>query len=210
MGVADVLGALNEAIRNCTRCRLAESRINALCGEGRPDANLMLIAQAPGRVEDKEGSMFIGPSGKVLDELLQLAHIDRKEVYMTNLVKCMLPKYRRPKSDEIAICSRYLKREIALVHPTVMASLGFFATRYLFEKYELALPPKPEFRGVYGKIVKVGDNIILPLQHPAAVLYNDAIKDVMVQNYLVLGEIFTELMKNRTRSRRLTTAPGSG
>ncbi|MBC2710745.1 MAG: uracil-DNA glycosylase [Desulfosarcina sp.] len=176
MGVADVLGALNEAIRNCTRCRLAESRINALCGEGRPDANLMLIAQ----------------------------------VYMTNLVKCMLPKYRRPKSDEIAICSRYLKREIALVHPTVMASLGFFATRYLFEKYELALPPKPEFRGVYGKIVKVGDNIILPLQHPAAVLYNDAIKDVMVQNYLVLGEIFTELMKNRTRSRRLTTAPGSG
>ena len=87
------LDDLNEEIKRCQKCRLYKSRINALCGEGDPNAKLMLIAQAPGENEDREGKMFIGPSGKVLDELLEISDIDRKEIYMTNLVKCMLPKY---------------------------------------------------------------------------------------------------------------------
>lgn len=201
MGVLDSLKTLNEAIRGCTRCRLAETRIHALCGEGPPDADLLLVAQAPGRVEDREDRMFIGPSGQVLDELLQSAAIDRKAVYMTNLVKCMLPKYRRPKADEIASCSRWLERELTLIRPTVVTPLGFFATRFLFARYGLALPPKAEFSSLYGQRVAMGDAILLPLQHPAAVLYNPAIKDVMVQNYLVLKKIFADLMKNRKRTR---------
>jgi DNA polymerase len=201
MGVLDSLKTLNQAIRGCTRCRLAKTRIHALCGEGPPDAELLLVAQAPGRVEDREGRMFIGPSGHVLDELLQSAAIDRQAVYMTNLVKCMLPKYRRPKADEIAICSRWLEAELALIRPTVVASLGFFATRFLFTRYGLALPPKAEFSGVYGQRVAVGDLILLPLQHPAAVLYNPAIKDVMVRNYRLLGEIYADLIKTRKRTR---------
>jgi len=202
MGILDSLKTLNEEILGCTRCRLAETRIHALCGEGPPDAELLLVAQAPGRVEDREGRMFIGPSGQVLDELLQSAAVDRKAVYMTNLVKCMLPGYRRLKSDEIAVCSRYLDREMALVRPTVVAPLGFFATRWLFAKYGLAVPPKPEFRGVYGQRLAAGDTIILPLQHPAAVLYNAAIKDVMVRNYRLLGEIFENVIKTRKRTRQ--------
>jgi uracil-DNA glycosylase len=201
MGVLDSLKTLNEAIRSCTRCRLAETRIHALCGEGPPDADLLLVAQAPGRVENREGRMFIGPSGQVLDELLQSAAIDRQAVYMTNLVKCMLPKYRRPKADEIASCSRWLEGELALIRPTVVASLGFFATRFLFTRYGLALPPKAEFSGVYGQRVAVGDLILLPLQHPAALLYNSAIKDVMVRNYRLLGEIYADLIKTRKRIR---------
>jgi DNA polymerase len=201
MGVLDSLKTLNQAIRGCTRCRLAKTRIHALCGEGPPDAELLLVAQAPGRVEDREGRMFIGPSGHVLDELLQSAAIDRQAVYMTNLVKCMLPKYRRPKADEIASCSRWLEGELALIRPTVVASLGFFATRFLFTRYGLALPPKAEFSGVYGQRVAVGDLILLPLQHPAAVLYNPAIKDVMVRNYRLLGEIYADLIKTRKRTR---------
>jgi DNA polymerase len=201
MGVLDSLKTLNQAIRACTRCRLAETRIHALCGEGPPDADLLLVAQAPGRVEDREGRMFIGPSGQVLDKLLQSAAIDREAVYMTNLVKCMLPKYRRPKADEIASCSRWLEVELALIHPTVVASLGFFATRFLFGRYGLALPPKAEFSSLYGRRVAVGDTILLPLQHPAAVLYNPAIKAVMVRNYRLLGEIFVDLIKTPKRTR---------
>ena len=106
---------LNEEIRACNKCRLSETRINALPGEGDLNARLMLIAQAPGENEDQEGIMFIGPSGKVLDELLQMSGVDRREIYMTNLVKCMLPKYRKPKQDEIDICSDYLDREIELI-----------------------------------------------------------------------------------------------
>jgi len=135
---------LNKEIRKCNKCRLSETRINALCGEGNLNANLMLIAQAPGKNEDREGKMFIGPSGKVLDELLRMANIDRKEIYMTNLVKCMLPKYRKPKRDEIEICSKYLDKEIELINPALIAPLGHYAT-----KYTLCLPSKPEFHKIY-------------------------------------------------------------
>jgi len=131
---------INSGIKRCTRCRLSETRIHALCGEGKLSAKLMLVAQAPGEKEDKSGTMFIGPSGKVLDELLKMAHIDRKNIYMTNLVKCMLPKYRRPKSDEINMCSRYLDREIELISPEILAPLGYFATRYIFGKYDIPIP----------------------------------------------------------------------
>jgi uracil-DNA glycosylase family 4 len=115
----------------------------------------------PGTNEDREGRMFIGPSGKVLDELLRIVHIDRKEIYMTNLIKCMLPKYRKPKSDEIAICSWYLDREIEFINPRILASLGYYPTRYLFGKYFIPSPPKSEFHGVYGKFFEAGNKEIL-------------------------------------------------
>ena len=174
---------VNAEIRRCTRCRLADTRIHALCGEGDLSAGLMLIAQAPGEKEDRSGRMFIGPSGKVLDELLEIARIERKAVYMTNLVKCMLPKYRRPKSDEIEICSRYLDREIDIVNPDILVPLGYFATRFIFVKYHIPLPYKSEFHRLYGEVVEADNKYILPLRHPAAALYNPSIKEVMTENY---------------------------
>ncbi len=174
---------INAEIQRCTRCRLSKTRIHALCGEGNVSAKLMLIAQAPGENEDRIGKMFIGPSGKVLDELLEIAHIDRNNIYMTNLVKCMLPKYRRPKSDEINMCSRYLEREIELISPEILAPLGYFSTRYILKKYDIPIPSKPEFRKLYGKVVETDNKQILPLQHPAAVLHDGSIKEVLVRNY---------------------------
>ena len=186
------LDALNEEVKRCTKCRLSESRINALCGEGDPNARLMLIAQAPGENEDREGKMFIGPSGKVLDELLEMAGIDRKELYMTNLVKCMLPKCRKPKRDEIESCSRYLDREIELIDPEVLAPLGYHAIKYIFEKYAIALPPKSEFHKICGKVFSAGNKKIVPLQHPAVVLYNRSMKEVLIKNYRKLKEVLSE------------------
>jgi len=94
------------------KCRLSKTRMNAICGEGNLNAKIMLIAQAPGEKEDKEGRMFVSPSEKELDELLRSAGISRQAVYMTNLIKCMLLKYRKPKEDEIEACSYYLDEEI--------------------------------------------------------------------------------------------------
>ena len=184
---------LDKEIRECKKCSLAETRINAICGEGNPYAKLMLIAQAPGETEDREGRMFIGPSGKVLDELLRAVQIDREEIYMTNLVKCMLPKYRKPKSEEIKICRQYLDREIELVNPGILASLGYYATRYLFEKYAFPLPPRQEFQEVYGKVLKADDKQIIPVQHPAALLYNSSIKTVMLNNYRNMQAVLSNL-----------------
>jgi DNA polymerase len=184
---------LNEEIRKCNKCRLSDTRINALCGEGNPNAKLMLIAQAPGENEDREGKMFIGPSGKVLDELLRTTNITREEIYMTNLVKCMLPKYRNPKQDEIEICSKYLDEEIEIINPKVLVPLGYYATRYIFKKHSCSLPSsKEEFYKVYGKLFLAGDRKILPLQHPAALLYNPSLKEEMTKNYRKMKVLLTD------------------
>ena len=109
------ISKLNKIIKRCKKCRLNTTRKHAICGEGDLDAKLMLVAQAPGFKEDEVGKMFIGPSGKVIDDLLELNNVKRENLYMTNLIKCMLPKYRNPKHDEIDICSEYLDEEIKLI-----------------------------------------------------------------------------------------------
>ncbi len=174
---------LNKEIKKCHKCRLSETGINALCGEGNQNANLMLIAQAPGEKEDREGRMFIGPSGKVLDKLLIKADINRKEIYMTNLIKCMLPKNRKPKQDEIKVCSDYLNEEIKLVNPKILVPLGYYAIKYIFEKYAVSFPSKQEFHTICGNPIVVENKIIFPLQHPASILYDNSREDEMIKNY---------------------------
>ena len=186
---------LNDEIKKCENCRLAKTRTNVLGGEGHLHAELMLIAQAPGEHEDREGRMFIGPSGKVLDELLKTICIDRKEIYMTNLIKCMLPKNRKPKSDEITACSSYLDQEIELIDPAILAPLGYYATRYIFRKYSISLPPKPKFREVYGNVLEIDDRRIIPLQHPAAILHDISIKSTLVKNYHKMQVLYMSQLK---------------
>ena len=183
---------LNKEIKECRKCRLSETRINAICGEGNLDARIMFIAQAPGENEDKKGMMFIGPSGKVLDELLKISHVDRKEFYITNLVKCMLPRYRKPKQDEIDICGNYLNKEIEIIEPDILVPLGYYSTRYLFKKYDLLMPPKKEFYTVYGKLLIVDSKKILPLRHPAAILHNPSLKKILIKNYRKLKTLSEE------------------
>lgn len=183
---------LNKKIKRCNKCRLSETRMNALCGEGNIDAKLMLIAQAPGENEDRDGIMFIGPSGKVLDELLRTSNVEREELYMTNLVKCMLPKYRTPKQDEIDTCSDYLDKEIELINPEVLIPLGHYATSHIFKKYSLPLPSKQEFYILYGELFLTDNKKILPLQHPATMLYHPHIKDEMAKNYHKLNVLLND------------------
>jgi len=186
MAIDDLMRELNQEIRSCGKCKLAETRVNALCGEGNLNAKLMLIAQAPGKNEDREGRMFIGPSGKVLDEILAAVQVDRKEIYMTNLIKCMLPKNRRPKRQEIEICRQYLEREMEIIKPKALAPLGYFATRYLFAKYEISFGSRQIFPELCGKLLVVSGQGILPLPHPAVVLYNGSIKQEVINNYSML------------------------
>ena len=184
MEIDQLIDVLNEEIRGCNRCRLAETRTNAICGEGNLRAQIMLIAQAPGKNEDREGRMFIGPSGKVLDELLSTADIERKEIYMTNLIKCLLPKCRRPKSDEIEICSQYLDREIELINPGVMVPLGYYATRYVLMRYNILVPDgRADFKALYGRLFLAQNLKILPLPHPAVLLYDNSFKTRMLEKY---------------------------
>jgi uracil-DNA glycosylase family 4 len=174
---------LNENIRNCRKCSLLETRTNALCGEGNVDAKLMLIAQAPGMREDRAGRMFIGPSGKILNELLHTAHIDRQEIYMTNLIKCILPNNKKPESDEIEICSKYLDKEIDFIDPKIIAPLGNYAIQYTFKKYSVPLPPRTTMRTVYGRVMLGGKRKILAVQHPSVLLYSKSVKQQLILYY---------------------------
>lgn len=193
MNKIEKIEKLNLEIRNCRRCRLSETRTNAILGEGNIDSKIMIVAQAPGESEDKEGRMFIGPSGKVLDELFGQAGIRRGDIYMTNLIKCKLPKYRKPKRDEIESCSPYLDREIEIIQPDIIVTLGHFASSYILEKYFIEKPQ--DFKQVYGRAfyTKSG-KVILPLRHPAALLYNPELKDVMVEDYRKISTVMGELV----------------
>ncbi|KAA0006602.1 MAG: uracil-DNA glycosylase [Thermoplasmata archaeon] len=183
---------LNIEIRNCRRCRLSQTRTNVVLGEGDINSRIMIVAQAPGENEDKEGRMFIGPSGKVLDELFEHAGIRRKDVYMTNLIKCKLPKYRKPKRDEIESCSPYLDREIEIIQPDMIVTLGYFASSYILEKY--LIEESQDFRQVYGRAfyTKSG-KIVLPLRHPAALLYNPELEESMMEDYRKVGIVMEGL-----------------
>ncbi len=183
---------LNNKIKNCIKCRLCKTRTQVLCGEGNLYAKIMLVAQAPGNKEDKEGRMFIGPSGKVLDYLLKSNKVQRDELYMTNLIKCILPKYRKPKQNEIDICSDFLDEEIKLINPNFLIPLGHYATKYLFQKYNLNVPSKSDFYRLYGKLFLSNNQKILPLQHPATALYKPMLKQLLENNYHKLYVISKE------------------
>ena len=168
---------LNEEIRKCRRCGLWKTALHKVVGEGNLNARVMLVAQAPGKIENEKGKMFLGPSGKVLDELFGEAGINRKQIYMTNLIKCMLPKYRKPKKKEIETCSYFLDREIEIVNPEILVPLGFYASQYIFNKYGIKMPE--EF---YGKLF-MWERKIYPLRHPASLLYHNELKEKMVGEY---------------------------
>ncbi len=183
MGKKQQLNQLNQQIQTCQRCRLADTRKHALPGEGSPNARLFLIAQAPGEVEDENGNMFLGPSGKVLDNLLNAAGILREEIYMTNLIKCHLPKNRKPKGEEIQACHNYLDEEIRIIKPAFLIPMGHYATRYLLQKYDQKIPSKHEFYRLYGILLYIQKQKIYPVQHPAASLHDQSLKPILEKNY---------------------------
>jgi DNA polymerase len=166
------LEKLNKELVNCRDCHLCETRQQVLRGEGNLAARFFLVALSPGEQEDEAGRMFIGPAGKVLDELLEKAGIKRSEVYISNLIKCNLPQNRKPRMREIEACHKYLDEEIEIIQPGFIVPLGFYAGRYILEKYH-AQPPsaKADYHELYGKLFYADGQKIYLLPHPASLLY---------------------------------------
>ena len=181
------LDVLNYQIRACERCSLSATRKHALTGEGNINARIMFIALSPGGKEDSENKMFIGPSGQVFNRLLQAAGINRNLVFMTNLVKCMLPKNRKPSMEEIKSCSIFLNDEILIIQPKIIVPLGYFATRTILTKYhDNSLAMGKSFTEINGKLIFLNDQKIFPLPHPAALLYNPSFEPDTIEKYKIL------------------------
>ncbi len=187
------LSILKEKIKNCYKCPLSETRKNSLPGEGNTRTRVMLVAQAPGEKEDTEGRMFVGPTGNALDELFEKLGLKKSDFYLTNLVKCMLPDYRKPKHEEIEACSEYLDREIELIEPEIISPLGYYSTCYICEKYNYTLPDKKEdFKNLYGKLILTKSKKIYPLIHPTALIFESQDKEKMNKDYGKLKVFLSE------------------
>src|SRR5919107_3827616 len=126
-----MLDLLRSDVAGCTRCRLHEGRTQTVFGSGNPAAELMFVGEAPGYHEDRQGVPFVGQAGKLLDRLLAGIGLTRADVYVTNVLKSRPPGNRDPQPDEIAACETYLFRQLELVRPRVVCTLGNFATKLL-------------------------------------------------------------------------------
>src|SRR4051794_22527820 len=127
----DLLKAVYDEARNCTRCALHQTRTTVVFGAGNADADLMFIGEAPGANEDRLGLPFVGQAGKLLDKLLGEIGLDRKEVFVANTLKCRPPDNRDPHPNEIESCQDYLRRQVDLIAPIVICTLGNFSTKLL-------------------------------------------------------------------------------
>ena len=162
-------------VRVCTACELHKGRTHAVPGEGPVNADIMFIGEAPGRNEDLQGRPFVGPAGKLLEELLDEIGLTRNDCWIANIVKCRPPANRDPRPEEIAACAGYLERQIALLNPKVIATLG----RYSMEKFF----PGAKITRVRGQAKREGNRVLIPLYHPAYILRNmaampDAVRDM--------------------------------
>jgi len=178
------LDVLNYQIRACERCSLSVTRKHTLVGEGNIDARIMFVALSPGVKEDSQNKMFIGPSGQVFNKLLYAAGINRELVFMTNLIICMLPKNRKPKKDEIELCSQFLDKEISIIHPEVIVHSGYYVTHAIFTKYHAyLLATVRSFTEINGKLLLLDDKKIFPLPHPVSLLYNPSFEPGTIEKY---------------------------
>ena len=168
-----------------------ENNYFPVIGEGSHFARIMFVGEAPGRNEAKTGRPFCGAAGKILDELLESVGIKREEVYVTNIVKDRPQENRDPLPDEIKIYGPFLDRQIEIIKPEIIATLGRFSMQYIMEKFKLILDLEPISKAhgkSYDAEASYGPMKIIPLYHPAAAIYNQHLKDTLLQDFQVLTE----------------------
>ncbi len=187
------LEELAQNIKNCQKCRLCQKRIQAVPGEGNPFSKIMFIGEGPGKNEDEQGRPFVGAAGKFLDQLIQLIGLERKEVFIANVVKCRPPQNRDPFSDEVDACWPWLKKQIEIISPQIIILLG---------RHSLArFIPSARISTDHGRILRknfedLGKIIFFPCYHPAAALYNSSLRITLEKDFKKIPKILEFLEKD--------------
>jgi DNA polymerase len=192
------LNDIENEVKNCKKCGLWEDRNNYAFGEGDPNAEIVFVGEAPGREEDKRGKPFIGSAGKVLSKTLEKAGLKRKDVYITNILKCRPPNNRDPLPEEVKSCSPYLIRQIESIRPKVIVCLGKHASSFILELFGLDFSSISRDRGRVYKLSKWGlDLFVVPTYHPAATLYRVQLKESFENDIRKIAEMLTSHRNSR-------------
>ena len=169
--VENSLEIIKEQISRCTKCSLYKTRNKPVAGEGCKNADILFIGEAPGRNEDLQGKPFVGRAGKILDTLLKTIDLKRNQIFIGNILKCRPTNNRNPLKNEIDACSDFLDKQIDLINPKIIVTLGNFSTQYIFKKFNLK---EEKISKIHGKLFKTKDGklIIIPVYHPAVATYD--------------------------------------
>jgi DNA polymerase len=178
------LTELYRQIASCQDCELAKHRNKVVPGEGPENADLLFIGEAPGWNEDQQGRPFVGAAGEFLDQLLASIGLRREQVYIANVIKCRPPQNRDPLPAEIQACSRWLDRQVEIIQPKAIITLG----RYSLAKYF----PGESIGKIHGKPRKQNDIIYYPMYHPAAALHQGSLRKIIQEDMLRIPQILTQ------------------
>lgn len=196
---AALLTSIGEEIRGCTACRLYQGTTNAVPGAGNPQAEIMFIGEGPGFYEDKQGLPFVGRSGDLLNKMLKLIGLQRDQVFITNVVKHRPPENRDPMPDEILACKGYLDRQIEIIDPMVIVTLGRFSMARYF--------PNGKITQIHGQPKYEGRYAYYPLFHPAAVLRSDSMLPGFEADFKRLLEVIAKVKEIRAKAVPTPAAP---
>jgi DNA polymerase len=180
------LALIAKQVSTCTDCSLCRGRTHAVPGEGNADADIMFIGEGPGFYEDQQARPFVGASGKFLDELLRSINLDRKSVFIGNVVKCRPPNNRDPQPDEIAACKKYLDAQVEAIAPKVIVTLG----RHSMQRYF----PGESISRVHGQPRRKGDQVVVPMYHPAAALHQASLRAVIEADFKRLPDFLAKTL----------------
>jgi len=186
------LEELNKEIRNCRRCRLAKERRNAVPGEGPENAKVMLIGEAPGYHEDQQGRPFVGAAGQLLETMLNRIGLQRKEVFICNVIKCRPPENRAPLPDELELCRPFLNRQIEIIHPQVIIMLGRYSMEIAFKGASITK--------IHGIVRKIDGIVYIPMFHPAAALHQPKYRSMIEEDFDKIPAILAEIAKQEMPS----------
>ena len=176
------LQELAKSLHNCQLCKLSKlGRRQVVFGVGNPHATVMFVGEAPGFYEDQQGEPFVGAAGKLLNELLESAGLSRSDIYIANVIKCRPPNNRDPEPDEVETCKPFLLQQIAMIRPTLVCTLGNWATQTLLER-------KVGITKVRGQAFYMKDFVIFPLLHPAAALHQGSMLEPLREDFKKLRE----------------------
>ncbi|NIA30334.1 MAG: uracil-DNA glycosylase [Actinobacteria bacterium] len=180
---------LNQTIKNCRKCKLAETRYKFVFGEGNPNADIVLIGEAPGADEDRTGKPFVGAAGRLLTKILSAIQLTREEVFICNVLKCRPPQNRNPQEDEIHACEPYLYKQIELIRPQFVLCLGLFAAQTL-------LKTTRSLGELRGQVHTFRNAKLLVTYHPAALLRFPQYKRPTWEDVQLLRRLYDEWKKS--------------